>query len=94
MSQITPFTGSVLQSGAMQRLQSTDRADAIRKAQDTGKNVAAQDRFEHAVESAEALTPIHDNARQRDSRRRQQQHHSQEPEQPTDELPPSLDLTA
>jgi hypothetical protein len=61
MSQINPFTGSILQAPGVQRQQASDKDRQLRRATDQQKNTALQgDRLEHQVESAEELSPIHD----------------------------------
>src|SRR5690348_4516795 len=61
MSQINPFTGSVLQAPQVQRQQATDKDRQLRRAADQQKNAALQgEQLEHQVESAEELPEIHD----------------------------------
>lgn len=75
MTQISPFVGSVLQSTQVQRQQAAEKSRQIRHTQQMEKNVAAEDdRLEHQVESAEELTPIHeDQARNPRQRRKPKQ---------------------
>lgn len=61
VSQINPFTGSVLQAPHVQRTQATDRDRQLRRVNDLSKNAALQgEQHQHEVESSEAVTPAHD----------------------------------
>jgi len=61
VSQINPFTGSVVQAPHVQRTQASDRDRQLRRATDLSKNAALQgDQHRHEVESSEAVTPVHD----------------------------------
>jgi hypothetical protein len=61
MSQINPFTGAVAQSPQVQRAQAAEKDRHVRRTQDAAKATAlSTDQFEHQVESADAITPIHD----------------------------------
>lgn len=61
MSQINPFTGSILQAPSVQRAQAVDKDRQLRRAHDLAKNAALQgDQHQHEVESSEALTPVQD----------------------------------
>ena len=61
MSQINPFTGSVLQAPQVQRSQATDRDRQLRRAADLSKNAALQgEQLQHEVESSEAIAPAHE----------------------------------
>ena len=61
MSQINPFTGSVLQTPHVQRTQASDRDRQLRRVNDLSKNAALQgDQHQHEVESSEAITPVHE----------------------------------
>jgi hypothetical protein len=92
MSQINPFTGSILQSTQVQRQQATDKDRQVRRAQDqTRDSSLAQDTVEHQVESSEELGPIQ--KEQRHERRFKRPTHKGQPE-PEDNQDPHLDLTA
>ena len=96
MSQINPFTGSILQAPQVQRQQSVEKDRQVRKAQDRTKNSALEsDELEHQVESSEQLTPIHGDQKQpRQFKRPRHQHENgQEPDEGDDEEP-HIDLTA
>ena len=59
MTQINPFVGSVVQASGVQRTQASEKDRQLRRVADLQKNAGLTgDRFEHAVESAEALDQI------------------------------------
>src|SRR5687768_3251808 len=61
MTQINPFTGAVAQSPQVQRAQAAEKDRHVRRTQDAAKATAVStDQFEHQVESADAVTSIHD----------------------------------
>jgi hypothetical protein len=77
MTQINPFTGSIVQAPQVQRSQATEKDRQLQKANALSKNAALQgDQLEHEVESGEAITPAHDEdprkPPQRDRPRRRQ----------------------
>lgn len=93
MSQINPFIGSIVQAPEAQRAAAADKDRQLRKAADLRKNAGlATDRFEHAVESAEAVDPAHDEPKQERPPKRP----PRSPNKPLDfdEEEPGLDLTA
>ena len=93
MSQINPFIGSAIQATGVQRAQSAEKDRQLRRAADLQKNAGLSgDRFEHAVESSEALQPIHDEQKN-DPKKKRPQHKPQKPKDP-DEPESHLDLTA
>ena len=93
MSQINPFIGSVLQSPGVQRAAASDKDRQLRKANDLQKNAGLSgDRFEHAVESAEALDPAHDEKKQEPKKKRPAKPARKKSESGDDK--PRLDLTA
>jgi hypothetical protein len=95
MSQINPFTGSILQTPQVQRQQSVDKDRQVRRVQDLAKNTAlADDRLEHQVESSEELKPIHEDQRheRRFKRPLHRQHKSKDDSSDNEE--PHVDLTA
>jgi hypothetical protein len=68
MEIINQLAGSLAQSAAVTRQQSTDKSQQVRRAQALRKDVAAApDSFEHQVESCEELTPIHDEQQRKKS---------------------------
>jgi hypothetical protein len=92
MSQINPFTGSILQSTQVQRQQAAEKDRQVRRAQEQARNSAlSEDTVEHQVESAEELHPV--NEEQRHERRFKRSKHRSEGKPDADE-PPGLDLTA
>ncbi|HEX3357821.1 MAG TPA: hypothetical protein VHS31_12690 [Tepidisphaeraceae bacterium] len=94
MTQINPFIGSVLQATDVQRQQSDDKDRQLRHQTDLEKNAGLLgDRFEHAVESAQAVDPIHDE--QKENPRQKQQHPKKKTDEDDDDNSEShLDLTA
>jgi len=81
MTDINPFTGSIVQAPQVQRQQASDKDKQLRRAVDQQKNAALQgDRLEHQVESAEELSEIHDQDT-RDPRKRKK---PTKPQQPVD----------
>ena len=73
MEIVNQLAGSLAQSAAVTRQQSTDKSQQVRRAQNLQKNVAtasSADSFEHQVESTEELTPIHDEPKQNDGKRK------------------------
>jgi hypothetical protein len=95
MSQINPFTGSVLQAPQVQRQQASDKDKQLRRAVDQEKNSALQgDRLEHQVESAEELTEIHDQDTPDPRKRKKQSSEHQKDEGDADDAGEShIDLT-
>jgi hypothetical protein len=96
MSQINPFTGSILQAPQVQRQQSAEKDRQVRRAQDLAKNSALDsDRLEHQVESSEELTPIHaEQKQQRQFKRPRHTHEENVKPDETDGEEPHIDLTA
>jgi hypothetical protein len=93
MSQINPFTGSILQAPQVQRQQAADKDRQLRRAVDQEKNSALQgDRLEHQVESSEELSPIHDDDTPDPRKRRKQQ--QTKPREPDAQDQSHLDVTA
>ena len=95
MSQINPFTGSILQAPQVQRTQAAARDQQLRKAQDLAKNAALQgEQLEHEVESSEPVIPANDGEARKQSprgRKRRQSDESLHVHNSTDE---HIDLTA
>jgi hypothetical protein len=95
MSQINPFTGSVLQAPQVQRQQATDKDKQLRRAVDQEKNSALQgDRLEHQVESAEELAEIHDQDTPDPRKRKKQPHGDDENAKDAGDDEQHLDVTA
>jgi hypothetical protein len=93
LSQIDPFIGSAIQATGVQRTQASEKDRQMRRAQDLEKNAGLTgDRFEHAVESAEALDPVHDEPK-KDPRKKRPATKQQKEEAESDQEP-GLDLTA
>ena len=85
MTQINPFIGSIIQSTQVQRTQSAEKDRHVQRVQTRAKDsAAAGDQFEHQVESADALSEIHD-----EDPRQPQQRKPRPPRKPT--APPSAD---
>jgi hypothetical protein len=92
MSQINPFTGSILQSTQAQRQQAAERDRQVRRANEQARNSAlTQDTTEHQVESSEELHSVQDE--QRHERRFKRSKHKPKAKAADDEKP-RLDLTA
>jgi hypothetical protein len=96
MTHLNPLGMSLQASQAQQRAAATEKDRQIAKAQTRAKDVAADsDRFEHQVESSEAFTAIHDEARQQGNRRHQSgAEREAELEVPAEEQANRLDVTA
>ena len=97
MEIVNPLAGSLAQSTAVTRQQSTDKSRQIRHAQTLRKDVAAApDSFEHQVESTEELNPVHDERRESDQQRRGASHPQSERdgERPEGDEPPHIDVVA
>lgn len=95
MSQMNPVTGSILQTSVVQKQQTGEKAQQLRRAQEMRKNVAARDdESEHQVENTEELTaadPNHSNPRQ--SKKDKGRKHR--PEMPDDDdEQPHIDMKA
>jgi hypothetical protein len=96
MTLFNPLGTSLQAATAQQRLAVADKDRQIAKAQATQKNVAADsDRFEHQVESADALGAVHDQQHEqgRNGKYRGQQANAQGEGDAEGEAP-HLDVTA
>ena len=96
MSQINPFTGSILQTPNVQRGQAADRDRQLRRATDLSKNAALQgEQLQHEVESSEAITPVHEDQSKNPQQRKQPKPQpSQHPNDDDGDDTAHLDLTA
>jgi hypothetical protein len=95
MSQINPFTGSILQSPVVQRQQAAEKDRQVRRAQDVEKNAAlTDDRLEHQVESSDAPAAVHDEDSPDPRKRKRPGHHAQGAKQSDSDDQSHLDLTA
>jgi hypothetical protein len=96
MTQINPFTGSILGTPQVQRQQAADKDRQVRRAQEQSKNAAlTEDRTDHQVESSEELKPIQPEARK--ARRFKRSGHKPEAHSDTEQpdgQSPHIDLTA
>ena len=93
MSQINPLVGSIVQATGVQRSQAADKDRQLQRSADLKKNAGlSEDRFEHAVESAEALDPVHDEQKKDQKQKRRPNQQQTEEQSPDDES--GLDLTA
>jgi hypothetical protein len=94
MEIVNQLAGSLAQSAAVTRQQSTDKSQQIRRSQVLKKDTAtAADTFEHQVESCEELAPIHDDQRQKQDRRGKRKPAIPAPARPdSDEPPPHIDV--
>lgn len=97
VSELNPFAGAILPSAQVQRQQSTERANQVRRTQELKKNAGQQgaDIFEHQVESADAVAGVHDEDTRHDPKKKRgtKKQFSLKNGKPDDE-PPHLDLTA
>ena len=95
MSQINPFTNSIVQAPQVQRQQATEKDRQLRRAVDQQKNAALQgDRLEHQVESAEELAEIHDQDTPDPRKRKKQTHGGDEDSKDSGDQERHLDVTA
>jgi hypothetical protein len=100
MSDVNPFAAAILPSAQSQRQESSERVGQVRRKQELKKaSLQGNDTFEHQVESADALQPVHDeDARHDQSRKRGGKQHpqdgSQQSTQKPDDEEPKLDLKA
>jgi hypothetical protein len=94
MTQINPFIGSILQATDVQRQQSEDKDRQLRRKTDLEKNAGLSgDRFEHAVESTDAVDPIHDE--KKEGQKKKEQHAKKQTGEDQDgDSESHLDLTA
>jgi hypothetical protein len=95
MSQINPFAGAIASTPQAQRLASADRDAQLRRTQQQEKtathNGQPADEF---VESADAISPVHDENEHKDPRQKKRKpRHETEPDDPTPD-PPHLDIRA
>ena len=99
MDVVNPLGGNLALSASIaQRQQSAGKAEQVRREQALRKDVTARgDHFDHTVESAEELNPIHDEPKQRreggDPRRQHQGPPNSGGERPPDSDPPRIDIT-
>ena len=98
MELINQLAAPLAQSAQVARQQSSEKTQQIRRAQIARKNVAAaqSDTFEHTVESAEAITPVHDEQRQQPDPqpRRPKPKRAPRPTGDNPDPPPTIDVTA
>jgi hypothetical protein len=100
MELINQLAAPLAQSAQVARQQSSEKTQQIRRAQTARKNVAAgqeSDTFEHTVESAEAITPIHDeqpHEQQQPQSRRSKSKRGSRPATDGGDPPPTIDVTA
>ena len=91
MSQINPFTGSILQATNVQRTQAAEKDRAIQKARDRQKNSGlGRELLEHQVESSEAITRANEDEDTQDPRKRKQK----KGQKGSDPAKPHIDLRA
>jgi hypothetical protein len=97
MEIINQLAAPLAQSAQIARQQSSEKTQQIRRAQTARKNVAALlDTFEHAVESAEEITPIHDEQRRESEPQRRAPKPKRPPRSAAGDAdpPPTIDVTA
>ena len=96
MTYFNPLIAPVVQGPQAQRAAAADKERQIARAQALAKNSAAEgDRFEHTVESADALTPVGDSpSRGSDPRQQREQGKPDDGEAASEGgEKPSLDVT-
>lgn len=97
MDVVHPLAGNLAQSASVaQRQQSAGKAEQVRREQALRKDVAARgDHFDHTVESAEEVNPVHDEPpdQRRRGGRRQPDHADPVANEPDDDAP-RIDITA
>jgi len=95
MTYFNPLIAPVAQGPQAQRA-AADKERQIARSQALDKNSAAEeDRFEHTVESADALTPVGDDTPNGGHKKQQRQPKGARDESPpeSDDEPPRLDVT-
>jgi hypothetical protein len=91
LSQINPLAGAILQSIQTQRQMGVEKERQVRQEQTLEKDVAAaDDRFEHQVESSEIVTDPNDGGQSGDQRNPKKRR----PKENEEEEEPHIDLTA
>lgn len=91
MSELNPIAGAILQSIHSQRESGIEKERQVRRAQVLEKDVAARDdRFEHQVESSDAVPEVGEEERRRQEQKKRQQHKQGDEEGE----PPHIDLSA
>lgn len=95
MTEINPFTGSIVQAPQVQRSQAAEKDRQLRKIHDLASNAAmAGDQLQHEVESSEALTPVQDQHPRKPPKRERRRSRRQQPSHDTDTGDSHLDITA
>jgi len=94
MTFFNPVGAAYVQGTTVQQRQDTDKARQGRKSAELQRNSAlTDDPVEHQVESPDTLAAIGDDQTHQDQRKRKNAPHEKE-EEPNNEEPPRLDLTA
>ncbi len=85
MTEINPLAGTILGSIQQQRVLGIEKTRQLRRSKVLERNVAAEDeQLEHEVESADALSPLHDEQGEQPPRR--------EPPKPPQDDKPHIDI--
>jgi len=93
MTYFNPLIGPVAQSPQAQKVAASDKERQVARAQALAKNAAADgDRFEHTVESADALSPVGDDATGGGGQRREPARDKRKQSARTDDDEPRLDV--
>lgn len=94
MTYFNPISGSLIPGATAQRVAGDDKERQIARSQALSKNSAAEgDRFEHQVESADALSPVGDDAgRGGHSQQQQQRRPRQQAAESQNDDAPRLDV--
>lgn len=94
MTYINPLAGTLVPSGTVQQQQAADKARQIRRTQVVARDAAAtSDTFEHQVENAEEVSPVHDEQRRQQDPRQQPRSDQHDTGEDSDGAP-QLDLRA
>ncbi len=99
MTQINPFTGSILQAPTVQRQQAAQKDRQLRRVSDLEKNAALDDdQLEHQVESSDVVAPVHADDEHHEQKRKSKKRLADSNRAATsnddDQPPPHVDLTA
>jgi hypothetical protein len=94
MTYFNPLIGPLAQSPQAQKVAASDKERQVARAQALARDSAAEgDRFEHAVESADALSPVGDDAPGGGGRQREPARDERKKPNGDDGGEPHLDVT-
>ena len=94
MTPFNPITGAALPVAQVQQQLATDKTRQVRRQQAAQRHIAAAtDAFEHTVENADAISPVHDEQRHDPQDRRQNGRRQKRADQDApDGEPPHIDV--